>query len=50
MSIIGSLCLGAGIGVLLSAFWWWKAGYIAGYRDGVDDANALLCGGANVEA
>lgn len=48
MTTIGLLCLGAGIGVLISAFWWWEHGYRTGYHDGVDDTNALICGGDDV--
>ena len=42
--IVGWICIGTGAGVLLSAFWWWEAGYRTGYSAGVNDANALICG------
>ena len=44
MGFIGSLCLGAGIGCIIAAFWFWDSGYRTGYRHGVEDVNAMLCG------
>lgn len=44
MMIFGWMCIGAGIGVLISGIWWWDAGYAAGYREGVNDVNAMICG------
>lgn len=48
MGFIGSLCLGAGIGCIIAAFWFWDSGYRTGYRHGVEDVNAMLCGDGDV--
>jgi hypothetical protein len=37
--------LGAVFGAIIAGPWWWKAAHADGYQKGIDDANALICGG-----
>lgn len=45
MTAIALLCLGAVFGAIIAGPWWWKAAHADGYHKGINDANAMICGG-----